>query len=413
MNTAFPRVHGARKPQAEADTPPVRLGFEGLRRPIAFHNVPELPKLLPRVLRGWRSAAADADNTPDLTVTGLDDGYRIDAPWLSKPMYRRDTVAALCGLVAEMIRAETFDQPELLCLHSAGTLFGDRLVIFPSTYLAGKSLLSSCLAARGVRLFSDDILFFDPRSGRAIAPGLQPRLRLPLPEGLAPEFQEFIAARAGLQGQRYLYLDLDRNRLAPKRLSAEVGGFVLLERREGVRASLEPVSPAEMLRNLIWQNFARALPASQILDALDSAVQRVDCYCLRYDHLAEAVDVLQTHFAQSPKGPDSPGRALRQNAPDASGLPALPPDHFRQAPGTSVLMRDGEAFLIDADSSGIFHLNALASGVWALLEHPVTLQEIVETLNQAFPGVGAEQIQDDATQLLTAFRSKGLVLSGT
>ena len=141
-------------------------------------------------------------------------------------------------------------------------------MVYPSKYRAGKSVLSACIAAADIPLFCDDVLPISIVEGHDIAPDLAPRLRIPMPDNLRPKSRKFIQSSTGLEGNQYLYLDLDNDHLAARGSQAPVGAFILLEREEGVPLSLEAVSEAEVLHQVVWQNFARDAEAPRILEQL-------------------------------------------------------------------------------------------------------------------------------------------------
>ena len=195
--------------------------FHGLAPPVAFIDCDDLIARLPALYRGWRiEPVASGTEDPILTLHRQDDHYNLEAAWLEQPLRRRDPIDSLCGFIAEFIRAYVNNDPRLLCLHGAAAAFAGRLIVFPNRYRAGKSVLSACLAAAGLRLFADDVLPIGGSQDHGIAPGFAPRLRLPLPDDLGEGPRSFIEAHAGPSGQRYLYLDLEDQALAAHRCSA-------------------------------------------------------------------------------------------------------------------------------------------------------------------------------------------------
>jgi hypothetical protein len=60
------------------------------------------------------------------------------------------------------------------------------------------------------------------------------------------------------------------------------------------------------------------------------------------------------------------------------------------------------------DLDAIFTLNEVGSRVWALLEAPRTVQEIVTVLSEEYDA-SSEQIARDVIELLTELRASGLV----
>ena len=180
--------------------------------------------------------------------------------------------------------------------------FAGRLVIFPSRYRAGKSVLCGCLAAQGRRLFADDVLPLRAADNYGVAPGTKPRLRLPLPGDLGDATRRFLKRHAGLASKRYLYLDLPPEQLARRGETAPIGGFVLLERdAAATRPGLSPVKESEVLRRVILQNFARDHAATDIMTRMRRLVARTRCYRLRYARAEDAVELLQQAFDAWPE----------------------------------------------------------------------------------------------------------------
>lgn len=389
------------------------LAFDGLERPIALVECRQLLDHFPVVFPGWQiDASSETSQSPILTLSYVKPCYLLEADWLEKPVRRSDKVDAICSLVVEVVRTYVRDNEDLLCLHGAAAKFAGKLVVFPSKYRAGKSVLSACNAAAGIQLFCDDVLPISIVEGQGIAPGLAPRLRIPLPENLGSESRDFIKSTSALEGNQYLYLDLDRDQLATRGSQAPVGAFILLEREEGASLSLEPVSEADVLHQVVWQNFARDAEAPRILDRLSTLVSSTERFRLRYDKAEDAVALLKKTFkawsAKIPRVPDT-GLTAAQN----NGRPAhVPPGCYLRKSEIRVVTIDGESFLADSLGATIHHLNPVGSAIWALLDEPVAKADMVEILRAAFPDVDAEQVNDDVTALIDTLELKNLLLVG-
>jgi hypothetical protein len=264
-----------------------------------------------------------------------------------------------------------------LCLHGGAVEFAGRLVIFPSRYRAGKSVLCGCLAAQGRRLFADDVLPLREADNYGVAPGTKPRLRLPLPDDLGDATRRFLKNHAGLASKRYLYLDLPPEQLARRGETAPIGGFVLLERDAAFRPSLSPVKESEVLRRVILQNFAREHAATDLMRRMRHLVASTRCY------------------------PSTLSRA--------SDVPA---GHFKRHPGAAEVEVDGERFLADPSGIAVHHLNPIGSAVWTLLEHPVTIKEATDTLHAAFPDLDRGRLERDVTSLIKSLTKRRLLIAG-
>ena len=410
------------------------IDFEGLDAPIAFVNARRIVKLLPAIFCYWpfrvRKAKAGAEAAV-LSVHDNGEGYLIEAPWLDEACFREHEVDAICALIIEVNWAYLRGRPELLCIHGAAAEFSGRLVVFPNRYRAGKSVLSACLAAAGQRLFTDDILTVDPEAGDGeiygVATGIAPRLRLPVPQDLGPALTRFLEERKGPQSELYRYLRLGTRELAPRGTRAPIGGFVLLERGQGQTPAIEPVSEADMLRQVVWQNFARHKDSSRILADLRTLIARSARYRMRYETADQAVALLQQTFGDW----DAVGRGMARDAGEAgeatatllanpqqtesrdqrtSYRPADPAsEHLQQAPGVKEHEVDGEKFLADAAGAAIHNLNPTGAIIWQMLREPTTEREVVALLSELFPDVPAEQISNDVAGLLKGLEQQRLI----
>lgn len=398
------------------------LRLSGLSRPIALRGCADLLEGLPNYFRGWQIAGEPADDKalkavrPVLDLIRHPRGYRLKAAWIRKPLHRGNEVDIVCALIAELARAFAEDSVDLLCLHGAAAAFAGRLVVFPNRYRAGKSVLSAALAAAGQRLFGDDVLFITEPDDQGMAPGFAPRLRLPLPDNLSPSTRDFVTAHAGPTNEHYLYLDLPDDLLAPHGATAPVGAFVLLERRDSGQAILEPIGRAEVLRQVIWQNFARASAAPRILRRLETLVEQVGCYRLLYHDADSATALLQQRFSRWETPEPRPAARVDAATVGASApFLILPPGpgQYRQALGIAEHQVDGEQFLADDSGRAIHHLNAVGSAVWRLLAQPMTLDQVADQLHAAFPDVTRDRIHADLTELFESLVAKNLLIAGT
>ena len=73
---------------------------------------------------------------------------------------------------------------------------------------------------------------------------------------------------------------------------------------------------------------------------------------------------------------------------------------------------DDSIFLIDPDTDRVFYLDALSSGIWNLLEKPISMNDAVNIIQQAFPDVSSGKIARDVSKLMNTMRQRHLVLTG-
>jgi len=389
------------------------LIFDDMSNSVELINCRHLSKFLPFIFPGWQITEVSAEHaSPVLSLTKDDDHYVLESDWLKKPAYRKNEDAAICLLVAELMRAYVHEDRQLLCLHGAAAEFAGKLVLFPSNYRAGKSVLSACLAASGVRLFGDDVLPISLLDAAGIAPGFAPRLRLPLPDNLDSNSRDFINKHNRLQGEQYLYLDLEKDVLAPRGCRLPVGAFVLLEREEGASPLKETVSEAEVLRQVIWQNFARETEAPRILDVLSDLVASSQRFRLRYDRAEDAVRLLRENLSDwaTQTGNGNNRNILADGQTDL--IQQLLPGQYLRKPDISIVQIDDQVFLADGQDAAIHHLNPIGTAIWSLLADPMTADEITNLLMKAFPDLERNNIEHDLHTLIEELLSRNLLLAG-
>jgi hypothetical protein len=404
MNCMYPRIENN------------QFRFSDLPAPVKLGASLEMHRLLHELLRGWEVEAwSEREGEPVLTMLYTEsESYTISGRWVPQALLRRDAVDAACGFIAELIRAYVHETPSRLCLHAAAAEFGGRLVVFPSAYRAGKSILCAALAAGGVRLAGDDVVMIDAVDGCAIAGGFCPRLRLPLPQTIAPATRTFVERHSGPRGKSYLYLDLGPEFLASKDERFIVGAFVFIDRKAKGPASLHSIDKADALRTVIWQNFARNQPAPDILQQLVSLVERTDSFCLAYSRAEDAAVLLRKHFAVWPESDVFHNRTL-----ETAGSTKLPEPRSPKPPigglyrkaGVVERQIDGQCFLADQASGRIAHLNATASALWRALCQPATESQLIVFMSAAFPKADEQTIAHDVKAALRNLIRESWVIS--
>jgi len=279
------------------------LSFASISRPILFKGSAELLPNLGAVLRGWRidRLASSPEADPVIVVERTAEGYRRTSRWLANAATFADPVDAVCDFLVDLVKAFVAANPGLLCLHCAAAQYDDGLVLFPSTYKAGKSVLAASLAASGVRLFSDDVLPVISGTSLGMAPGILPRLRLPVPDGAAPGLAEFAERREGLRGARYVYLDPGPAMLARLGETAPIRGMVLLDRDPARPPKMTSAGTDEVLCNAVLRSFGDNFSGIETLDRLHQIVGGAACYRLSYSAAEQAVTMLGDVFGHGPQ----------------------------------------------------------------------------------------------------------------
>jgi hypothetical protein len=398
--------------------PPVLYRAEGLDPLVAILDDGQLMATLGEVMLGWKfrpvdeqGMAGSRNTEPAIRIEQGTEGWTCSGATFDKPMTHRDPVATACSLIAGLYKAHTLADREGLFLHAAGVRVGGGLVLLTGHYRAGKSVVTTACAAAGLQIFSDDIIPLDPSGRIGRAPGLAIRLRLPLPEGLAPRTRDFIEAHRIASSERYAYIRPPPALLALRDEAAPIRAVVSLRRTEGATARLSRLAPGDALSETIRRNFARETPAGKILDAFDGLVAMVPCLGLAYDRAEDAAALLGDAFEGAlpdldAEPPIDTGIAVgfrNYSAPPLPGSVVI-----QRHPGAHARERDGQAFLTDAEELVIFNLNATGTAVWRLLEQPIRFEELTAIFAAAFPDTDPADLAADLSGLIRKLGANGL-----
>lgn len=386
------------------------LYFDDLEHPLRLTGCEHLAEFFPVLFPEYGYHLGAQDDNPLISIQFNDGEYHFSAAWLDTAVSYPDKVDVLCDLIAKLAVARSFTDLETLYLHAAGVMINGRAIVFPSQYHAGKSFLTTCLAAQGHLYIGDDVFPLALDSSKGLTAGFAPRLRIPLPDSTDEISKHFIESHTALAGKRYAYLDFGPDlRLAQNEL-VDIGAFVLLEREQGTQAHLEELPVATVFQQLIKQNFAREIDAARILSTLTSVVSNAQCMRLRYDRADEAVRLLTEHFSSWPTC-----SGATQAKPDAQALSSVADKdisnkYFIRNDLVQKIRIEDESFLSSPDGKAIYHLNQIGSGIWELLAAPTSKETIISTLETAFPGVEKSAIEKDVTSILKRFQLKNLVI---
>lgn len=276
----------------------VNLQYGKLNQAISFRGCSNLVGLLEKISNGvpMQRLKEVELQVPQIFVSWADGGYKRESAWLSDSSFFEDAVDAVGDLTVDLMHGLVNASPNALCLHCAAVEFVDGLYIFPMTYRAGKSLMSTYLSTIGARLYTDDALIVAPEDNLGIATGLYPRLRLPLPEHLDNHFKNIVKSRSLLHNRRYCYVGLNSEEMVPYGTSAPIKGVILLYREEVNKPTLEPVGKKEAIKEVILRNFARNNSAVDIVDRVSSIVNNAKCYKLSYEQVPGAARLLMQNF---------------------------------------------------------------------------------------------------------------------
>lgn len=391
------------------------LCLKGLPAPIAVGaGVADLADHLRMVLVGWPFVPAEVlpSRSPFLTATGTPQRVVLRQEATGIEIEEPSPVSALCTIVVELMAEYVRAQRSLGNLHAAAVEIGGRLVVFPATNRAGKSTLVGAFAARGRRVFADDLLPVDLDAAEAAASGCLPRLRLPLPRSAPQELVDCLAAKTVLSDGYYAYLRAG-DHVVPHGARAPIGAVVILDRREEMQAAaLEPLTPDETLLRLLLQDTKQDHDAGWALDRYLALIENARMFKLRYADIGAALDCLESAFATWPDIAAASSEGENPDAEPTAEAPLTPSAGrrgYRRADHVTARRVGEAAFLVDRKQNEIHHLNPLGLGLWNLLEEPSDEEHLLGIFHGAFPETPRETVAADLQALIGRFLEAGLI----
>jgi len=393
----------------------VRLhAFDSVPGPVAIEADDRFLAVLDQAAPTWSRRVASAEVPWLVRVRSVGDAYAIETAWSARHVLKRSPVSAVCAFLVDLVYAG-LDGSGLLCLHCAAVEIGGGLIVFPSTYRAGKTTLVAALAASGLRVHADDLMPLTPE-GEGVALGINPRLRLPLSGDAPPWLAAFVARHAGPSDGRYLYLDLPARLLAPHGSRKPIRAIVALRRGGRGAARLEPRPASDGARRLILQHFKRDRSSSEALDRLFAIVGPIPSFVLDCDDLAGAVRLLKGAFASGVPAPGTFPEAAAEVPADATSLSApagpLPPGRFHRRRDVA-LKTVGDATFLAAPEGGIFELNPAGLAIWEILAAPASPREVAGLIAAVFPAASPDAVRRDVANLMRRLWAAGLLEHAT
>jgi hypothetical protein len=262
------------------------LRFRGIPNPISLNDAEDLLPAIETVFPGWewRRLIRQSSIPAVISFSREADKFRRQSRWVDKPDLDDDPADAMCNFVSDVIDAYIEEHPGTLGIHASAIRIGNGLIIFPNTHKAGKSLLATHLVNQGGVLFSDDVLLLPKRGCYAMATGIAPRLRLPVPEESDSTFQEFLAESGMCANQRYGWVNLRLGQVASLGDRAPIKAIVLLDRHDVSDESpqLEHIPRPQALARLVRHGFSLEANASEVVTRLSRVVGKAECYRLHY-----------------------------------------------------------------------------------------------------------------------------------
>lgn len=386
--------------------------YPGIDLQVAFDSADAVAKAMAQVVHGWTPRIVDdlQPHSRASTVTGTDAGYTTQSVYLDAPLHGLGVASAACAVIADLAEDYFASRAGCLALHCAAFRYNKRLIAMTGPSHAGKSTLAARLTQEAdMQVFCDDVLPL-PADGAAVALGIAPRLRLPLPEGCSPAFKAHVAQHMGPRDARYGYLCAPT--VAPHGTRAPLSVLLILDRRPNGPARLHGVAEDEALHFLLSQNMSDLQTAEAGFARLSSLLAGVTCLRLVYSDLEDAVALIRHAFGGTARiAPDiAIGAAF--HAMPGQGLPRAeqsPDISWSRNPDVVLQRKADSAFLWQAGKQTIWHMNALGLAVWALLEIPGTAQEIGALLHEQFPQEEANRLISDVNALLQALAADGLI----
>lgn len=408
--------------------------FAGVPGAVRLHDCEGLLPALDAFFRLWPHAPqpdglpaisgtlppALHETAPLLAVAPQGRGYRLRSPWLPAPRYEPSRACLLCSLAIELVAACCHACPRLISLHAAAVRLHGRTLLFCGDNRAGKSTLVTRLMADAARGLGDDLLGL--HQGRIFSFGVAPRLRLPLPS--SPALKGFMNAHPGIRDRHYGYLapSLDNLALWGERHGPDA--VILLERTPGSRAALLPAPAATGMTSVLARFLIPDGGAPEVLRLGTQLLDALPCRILRYDDLDEAAGLLAQQAPllppAAPLPPDFPpvsDSSASYSSPSASRLPAaeIASDagdsrtQWQQRPGLNCRQAGQSIFLTDSHGNHIFRLDGTGAVVWQLLAAPLSRDEALSLLVEAFPNVPQTRIRHELKQLFQALFEARLI----
>lgn len=388
------------------------LQFPDVALQIVLDNAAPVATALGAVLRGWTPRhVAEPDAGPRVSsVLGTDDGYAAHSGYLDETIHGLGVAGAACAMIADLAQDYFVTRPGSLALHCAAFRFNNRLIAMTGPTRAGKSTLAARMTQEtDMAVFCDDVLPL-LSDGNAVALGIAPRLRLPLPDTCAAPFKAHVARYTGPCDTRYAYLCAPT--VAPHGTRAPLSVLLILDRRTDTPARLHHVADDEALHFLLSQNMADLDTADAAFARMSGLLDGITCLRLVYSDLEDAVALIRAAFGGTASiAPDIPiakpqPRRMSYDMPQAD----MPPDlQWSRTPDVVMQHKADSAFLWLPQKQTIWHMNLLGLAVWTLLEIPGSANEIGALLSEQFPDQPRDALIADVNALLQALARNGLI----
>lgn len=405
---------------AEQQAACLLLKFTGMAQGVCVPDHPELINALRAVLPSWaftrEALSKDCEKSVDCVAhvsmaSNAPLGFNVSSVFTDEPMQGLSTASTVCSLLADILETHIANSANPIALHAGAFVMGGKLIAVSGPRRAGKSTLISRLCAEpDVQIYCDDVLPIN-RRGEGIALGVSPRLRLPLPKLVSPQFKQHVQKHLGPHDERYGYL-CSAN-IAAHGTTHPLAALLILDRREPVtKAHFRQLDEDDALFYALQQNMGDFANPQDALLSTHALLGNVRCLRLVYHDLEDAVALLRQAFDQgaelNPNLPVLPAQAWQpETAPAAQPVPAE--KVFARAPGAALRRIGNSTFLWQASENSVWRLNTVAEAIWALLETPGSAEELAEVLGEVFTQIPKARLERDIAGLLAVMQEEGFV----
>jgi len=293
---AFPTRRGA--------APQSLCTFEGGAAPLCLAGWDLIASQLHDLMPWWPHRPGGPGlrgETPHVTVAAAGGGFDVTtASPGGGSSHFPDAARAAHAAAGALITARLATEPQTIAAHAAAVIMAGRAFVLLGASQAGKSTIALHLALAGHRILGDDRLLLSAAKApvAAVALGLAPKIRLPVPQILGPRFRRFVASRERARDheQGAAYLDLKPAEQAAHGERIPVAALICLNRAGHGPTRLAPLPRPVAVRAIIDQGSAPHLNARAILAIAAGIADRVPAYELRYATSRRAAAALLARF---------------------------------------------------------------------------------------------------------------------
>ncbi len=268
---------------------------DGTRRfQIRDHTVevrcdpPELLEAFERLLRDFSSDENGARRVYEIRSQGNGEppGFVLDRDG------RRVRSARWPDGLVDIVLWEIFqdalrDEVGSVAIHAGAVSYRGRGIVFPAPMNEGKTTLVGALVCAGFDYLSDEAALID--LGGTLLPFPKPLTFEPGSYDLLPELRALTQTDPGL---RRRHVVADELRAGSAGTSCEIGWVVPFSRREGGRATLEPLTRGDALAALAKNSFNLHRLGARGIDTLGSVVRGARALHLEVGDLQDAVEAI-------------------------------------------------------------------------------------------------------------------------